>query len=195
MKLKHFYYRQVMAIVPALVLAFFLPAQINATLVINEFMADNAASVADPQGEYDDWIEIYNDNHFPVDIGGLFVTDSLQDPTMFRIGAGSPDSTTIGPKAHLVLWADNQPEQGVNHLGFKLNGKGEQLALVSQNGDMFIDSVSFPDQYNHFSYSRLNSIGAWRFLRPTHGVRNICPPMPGITINEFMASNTTITDP
>jgi hypothetical protein len=29
-------------------------------LVINEFMASNSSSARDPQGEYDDWIEIHN---------------------------------------------------------------------------------------------------------------------------------------
>ncbi|MCK4747588.1 MAG: lamin tail domain-containing protein, partial [Bacteroidales bacterium] len=163
-------------------------------LYISEIVASSNKIHPDQAGEYDDWIEIYNDNHYAVDIGGLFITDSLQDPTRFRIGTGSPDSTTIGPKAHLVLWADNQPGQGINHLGFRLNGKGEQLILVNPNGNTIIDSVSFPDQYSHFSFSRLNSTGGWRFLRPTHGERNICPAMPGITINEFMASSTSITN-
>jgi hypothetical protein len=29
-------------------------------LVINEFMAANTSNARDPQGQYDDWIEIYN---------------------------------------------------------------------------------------------------------------------------------------
>jgi hypothetical protein len=33
---------------------------VEITLVINEFMASNNSSVQDPQGRYDDWIEIYN---------------------------------------------------------------------------------------------------------------------------------------
>jgi hypothetical protein len=30
------------------------------TIRINEVMASNDTRVADPQGEYDDWIELYN---------------------------------------------------------------------------------------------------------------------------------------
>lgn len=44
----------------ALVLTFFLTAICNAILVINEFMASNGGTLTDPQGDYDDWIEIYN---------------------------------------------------------------------------------------------------------------------------------------
>ena len=30
------------------------------TLVINEFMASNSSCIRDPQGQYDDWVELYN---------------------------------------------------------------------------------------------------------------------------------------
>jgi len=33
---------------------------VNSLLAINEFMADNETTVQDPQGDYDDWIELYN---------------------------------------------------------------------------------------------------------------------------------------
>ena len=49
-----------MASVAALLLSVFSPSRSNAALVINEFMASNGSTVADPQGQYDDWIEIYN---------------------------------------------------------------------------------------------------------------------------------------
>ena len=39
------------------------------TLFINEFMADNGTTIADPQGGYDDWIEIYNSDSSAFDIG------------------------------------------------------------------------------------------------------------------------------
>ena len=32
----------------------------NPPVVINELLASNTKSAADPQGEFDDWIELYN---------------------------------------------------------------------------------------------------------------------------------------
>ncbi len=163
-------------------------------LHISEIVASGNTALADKSGAYEDWIEIYNDNDFPIDIGGLYLTDSLQFPTKFRIGTETPDSTTIPPKGCIVLWADSQPEQGLYHLGFRLNGKGEQLALTGFSGENIIDSVSFPDQYRNFSYSRENSTGEWKFYPPSPGVINDISPLTGITINEFMASSTSMTD-
>ncbi|MCK5148938.1 lamin tail domain-containing protein [bacterium] len=163
-------------------------------LYISEIVASGNESNPDKSGEYDDWIEIYNDNDFEVDIGGLFITDSLDHLSKFRIPNYYSDSTTIGAKGYMILWADNQPEQGINHLGFKLSGKGEELALVNLNGAEVIDSVTYPDQYRHFSYSRLDNTGSWKFLRPTHSAFNASTPVSGISINEFMASNTSVRD-
>jgi hypothetical protein len=46
-------------------------------LVINEFMASNNSSKADPQGQYDDWIEIYNHGSYAIDIGDMYMTPMI----------------------------------------------------------------------------------------------------------------------
>ena len=89
-------------------------------LYINEFAANNTG-ITDEHGEQEDWIEIYNANDFPVDIGGLYISDSLNFPLKCQISKDFPDLTTIQPYGYLVLWADNDPEQGILHLNFKLN--------------------------------------------------------------------------
>jgi hypothetical protein len=136
-------------------------------LYISELCASGNNSNPDPAGEYDDWIEIYNDNEFEVNIGGLYITDSLAYLSKYRIPLSHPDSTTIGAKDYLILWADDQTGQGILHLDFKLGGKGEELALVNIDGRTLIDSVSFPDQYSNFTYSSSDNTGVWKFLCPT----------------------------
>ncbi len=92
----------------------------------------------------------------------------------FRIPSYAPDSTSIAPGGHLMLWTDGQPGQGVNHLGFKLKGEGEFLALMDASGIDIIDSVIFPNQYKHFSYSRENNSGDWKFFhqRPVQAIQH-----------------------
>ncbi|MCK4747643.1 MAG: lamin tail domain-containing protein, partial [Bacteroidales bacterium] len=161
---------------------------------ISEIVASGNEIHTDNLGEFDDWIEIYNDNDFEIDIGGMFMTDSIDHISKYRIPGHMPDSTTIGPKDYLILWADNQPGQGINHLGFKLSGQGEQLALVNENGVEIVDSVSYPNQYKHFSYSRMNNTGEWKHYRPSYSAANDPTPISGLIINEFMASNIVFTD-
>lgn len=166
----------------------------SAPLYLSEIVASGNEMSTDNSGEFDDWIEIYNGNEFAVNIGGYYITDSIGDMTKYRIPADQPDSTTIAPGGNLILWADKQPEQGIRHLDFRLSGSGEQLALVNPEGTEYIDSVSFPNQYKHFSYSRMSSTGAWKFLPPTHAGINLLPEIDGIIINEFSASNTSFED-
>ncbi len=166
----------------------------SAKLYISEIVASGNESNADQYGEYDDWIEIYNDNDFNVNIGGFYLTDSMNHLQKFRIPSNRPDSTTIESGCHLILWADNQPEQGITHLGFKLEGEGEHFALTGIDGVGIIDSVSFPNQFKHFSYSREGDSGEWKYFPVTFGVRNVAPQLSGLLINEFMTSNSSIPD-
>lgn len=163
-------------------------------LVISEFSASGNHSHSDEHGEFDDWIEIYNPNDVEVDLGGLYLSDSLGELDKYRIPTSHPDSTRIGPKSYLVLWADGQPEQGILHLDFRLSGRGEALCLTDMDGHQLLDSLSYPEQHSHFTYGRLPDSGQWSFLRPTPLAPNTLLSISGLRINEFMASNTSIPD-
>jgi len=142
-------------------------------LYINEFMASNDSSYADENGEYDDWIEIYNPDTVAVNIGGMFITDDLSDLSTWQIPATAADSTAIPAGGFLVLWADKQPEQGVLHVGIKLSSKGEQIGLTAPNGAV-IDSLTFGAQITDQSYGRFpDGADLWRFFTtPTPGASN-----------------------
>src|SRR4030042_1877994 len=49
-------------------------------LVINEVLASNSGGYTDPQGQDDDWIEIYNAGSRAIDTGGMHLTDNLGTP-------------------------------------------------------------------------------------------------------------------
>jgi hypothetical protein len=57
----------------------------NEGLFINEFMADNDHIVQDEAGDYDDWLEIYNAGPEAIDLGGMYLTDDMNDPTEWMI--------------------------------------------------------------------------------------------------------------
>jgi hypothetical protein len=77
------------------------------TLVINELMASNNTSIQDPQGQYDDWIEVYNYGVNAVDIGGMYLTDNPSSPTKWQVPGNNPAVTTITAGGYLLIWADN----------------------------------------------------------------------------------------
>jgi hypothetical protein len=137
------------------------PGRANNSIVvsgiyINEFLASNHAVNADDNGEYDDWIEIYNSTSLPVNLGGLYITDNLDIPCKYQIPTHSAESTTIPAGGFLLLWADGQTDQGVLHTNFKLDRAGEQIGLVqvTENDTVFIDSLTYAEQANDISYGR-----------------------------------------
>lgn len=150
---------------------------VSPTLVINEFLADNdSTSYVDEAGETDDWIEIFNTGTEAIDIGGMYVTDDLTNPTKTQIPSTDPGATTVEPGEFLILWADNDPEQGILHLDWKLSGDGEDIGLVVQNGSglVIVDAVTFEAQTEGVSQGRSPDGGdTWAsFDQPTPGATN-----------------------
>ena len=72
-------------------------------LVINELMAANSSSIRDPQGQYDDWIEIHNYGVDAIDIGGMYLTDDLPRPAKWRITGDGRDGTIVPAGGYLLV--------------------------------------------------------------------------------------------
>ncbi len=119
------------------------PQAATSGIVFNEIMAKNVAVIADPQGEYDDWIELKNVSDGIIDLSGMYVSDSPGNPLKWRFPAG----TLIGPGEYLLVWADEDggDEAGL-HANFKLSAGGETIWLFDtvENGHALVDSVTFP---------------------------------------------------
>jgi len=148
----------------------FLPSS-DPLLFINELMADNDATFADEFGEYDDWAEIYNGDDQPVWLGDKYLTDNLSNPNKWQL----PDYT-MEPGTFLIIWCDDQPEQGPFHATFKLSNDGEELGIFDNEttGYFLIDSVTFGLQTVEISYGRQNDgVTPWIFFTaPTPGASN-----------------------
>ncbi len=143
-------------------------------LFINEYMASNDACCADENGEFDDWIELYNAGADTVNIAGFYLSDDASKITAFQIPATNPAKTKIPPKGFLLLWADGQPDQGVRHLDFKLSSGGEDIVLTEPNGLVVVDKRTFGPQKTDVSEGRYPDGGnEWRtFTSTTPGASN-----------------------
>ncbi|MBN1845556.1 MAG: CotH kinase family protein, partial [Sedimentisphaerales bacterium] len=130
-------------------------------LVINEFLADNNQNRADPNGEYDDWIELYNSGDVAIDLGGMYLTDNLDNPDKWPI----PPGITIAPGEHLIFWADGHQQQGETHTNFQLDAAGDEIGLYDRDGRTRLDCVVFDRQYADISYGRYpDGAPEWRFF-------------------------------
>jgi hypothetical protein len=141
--------------------------------VINEVMAANTSTIADNFGDYDDWIEIYNPGSTSINIGGMYITDDLNDPDKWQIPTNAPTQTTIPAHGYLILWADSESGEGPLHVGFKLDKAGEAVGLYRSNLTL-VDSIIFGEQFSDISYGRYpDANNGWRYMGiPTPGAQN-----------------------
>jgi len=138
-------------------------------IFINEWMAANTGSFADPaDGNFDDWLELFNPNDFAADLAGYSLADSL---TNAAARWTMPAGATIPAKGFLLVWADDDTEQnGTNsadlHADFRLGQTGESIGLFAPNGSL-VDSVTFGAQTNDLSQGRWPDGGANVYFMPT----------------------------
>ncbi|HNS19673.1 MAG TPA: lamin tail domain-containing protein [Sedimentisphaerales bacterium] len=144
-------------------------------LLINEVMASNSGTAKDPQGQYDDWVELYNAGTSAVDAGGLYLTDNPDDPTQWQIPLGRPAETTVAPGGFLLIWLDGDTDDAGLHAGFKLSAAGDRIALFDTDGATVLDRVEFDEQVPDVSYGRNpDQLEDWRYMGlPTPRARNI----------------------
>ncbi|PHR47727.1 MAG: hypothetical protein COA32_07165 [Fluviicola sp.] len=118
-------------------------------IVINEVQSNNGDTYQDEYLAFDDWVELYNPNDTAVNINGYYLTDEASKPTKYAIN----NDLIIPANGHLIIWCDNESEQGLNHTNFGLNKFGDFIGLVSSSED-FVDSLSFEAIYRDYSYGR-----------------------------------------
>lgn len=134
---------------------------------INEWMAANTATIADPaDGDWDDWFELYNASSNPVDLSGFTVTDQLTNPRKFTI----PPGFVIPPRGFMLIWADeegsqNRPDRDL-HVNFRLGAGGEEIGLFDPNGRA-VDAVTFQQQTDNISEGRFPDGAAAVFAMST----------------------------
>ena len=137
-------------------------------LVINEFMASNDATVADQDGEFEDWIELYNNTNTSIDLSGYFLSDDEADLSQWAFPAG----TVIDANGYLIVWADDDEDQEGLHANFKLSASGESIFLVNTTGEVE-DVISYAEQITDFSYGRFpNGTGDFQEMNPTFNAEN-----------------------
>jgi hypothetical protein len=146
-------------------------------VIISEFMADNASCLTDQDGQFSDWIEIYNPTLSSINLEGYSLTDDPGVLTKWTFPA-----VTLQPGAYLIVFAsgNDRANPGAElHANFQLNADGEFLALVKPDGVTVLSAFSpaFPPQKEDVPYgvaqtsisTPLLANSAPQILVPTNG--------------------------
>ncbi len=149
----------------------------NLAVTINEWMADNVESEANPaNGAFDDWVELYNAGSEAADLSGFFLSDN---PAAWD-RAPLPDGTILQPGGFLVVWASGLSEGNGVQVPFRLSRSGETLVLSAPDGSL-IDQVVFEAQEPDVSEGRTPD-GSPTLIRalaePSPGRSNVGAPIP-----------------
>lgn len=137
-------------------------------VVINEIMSINSSTVADQNGEFDDWIELFNLSANNIDVSGYYLSDKSSNLLKWQI----PSGTTISGNGYLIIWADKDSTQIGLHSNFKLSSDGE-VVILSKSDGIILDEIVYPAQTLELSYSRLpNGTGSFKWQNATFGKTN-----------------------
>jgi CotH kinase protein/Lamin Tail Domain len=151
-------------------------------LVINEFMASNAApgGIADPAGGFGDWIELYNNTDHAISLKNCYLSHDRSFLKHWRFA----DTASIGAGQYRVVWADRDLTEPGEHTDFKLDKSGGRILLTFGDGSI-LDSVSYGEQTTNVAAARLpNGTGDFVWQPATFAANN------GVSSVHSLADNT-----
>jgi hypothetical protein len=167
-------------------------------VAFNEIMAKNDFAVMDQNGEYDDWVELYNTSNRRINLSDLYMSDDKNNKFKWKF----PVNANIESHSVLVVWTDGDSLQQGLHTNFKLSAAGDSVYISNADG-FVIDSVYFGPQSPDISYYRCpNGIGSFTYTLSFTFNQSNCPtainelsneqlsvypvPSPGSITIEFM---------
>ena len=113
-------------------LLFLISGISNAQIAINEIMASNGSTIADEDGDFEDWIELYNYSNEAINLLGFGLSDDYAQPFRWVF----PDVTML-PGDFLLVWASNKNRtnpDGELHTNFAISASGEEILLTTPDG-------------------------------------------------------------
>ena len=121
-------------------------------VIISEFLASNNSGLQDGDGDYPDWIELYNPTIDTVALDGWFLTDDASTLTKWQF----PD-VAIAPGDFLIVFASNKDRRDPAaelHTNFALSAAGEYLGLIRPDGVTVAHDYGpqYPPQLTDVSY-------------------------------------------
>ncbi|MDD9969059.1 MAG: lamin tail domain-containing protein, partial [Myxococcales bacterium] len=140
-------------------------------LRLNELVSKNEGVAIDARGETDDYIELINLGPHSASLSQVTLSDSQNSVALPPV--------ELAPGEHVLLWADDDPEQGAAHLGFKLSSEGEAVTLADEHG-VEIDRADLPALADNEAYARhpdgTGTFAVCRYASPGRDNGRACTP-------------------
>jgi hypothetical protein len=144
----------------------------NPAPLLNEIMASNTSTIKDKDGDYPDWIEIYNPSNVKIDLTGFGLSDDPDDLFKWVFPKSS-----LPPSGFKLVFASGKnylTEEPHFHTNFKIKSEGESLLLSDPSGAI-VDRVSTVAIASDYSWGRQPDGAAdWFFFdAPTPETSNV----------------------
>ena len=143
-------------------------------LMINEYSASNCDNDGSDCGDYDDWIEIFNNTSESIDLSGYFLSDKIDNITKWQF----PNSFSVGPGDYEIIYAsglDPDLEISSNNTSFKLTQtrSDEYIILISPDLEIIDYKKLDRHQLNHSVGRSFDGASEWSiFTQSTPGSSN-----------------------
>jgi hypothetical protein len=143
-------------------------------IVINEVMASNTTTIQDRDGDYPDWIELFNAGDLEVDLTGYGLSDDPDDPFKWVF-----PNTSLAPGGFKLIFASDKNYSSENpylHTNFKVKAGGE-LLLLSDTTGFIVDQINTVEISSDLSWGRQpDGSTDWLFFtETTPGESNTTP--------------------
>ena len=159
--------KQLIALTAALLFLNSLYSQLK----INEYSCSNITTLNDDNGEYHDWIELYNTTAASVNLTGYSLSDSKNNTAKWKFTSGN-----IPANGYLIVYASEKDRINGSfyHTNFKLTQtKYEKIILANASGTIIDSLTTNPTQENHSRGRTTDGAATWSlFVTPTPGAAN-----------------------
>ena len=165
---------------------------------ISELMASNHTQLQDEDGDWPDWIELFNGSADPMDLSGYALSDDDVNQRKWVF-----PSVTVQPGEYLVVFASGKDRRdGELHTNFKLSTVSEAVRLYDPDGRV-VSWVEYDGLPKEISLSRLPDGALTNGIAPTPGYENseagvraartlVSENVGDLRINEIMASGSGV---
>lgn len=167
-----------------LILSFWLSLAQGQNIVINEVQASNQSTIQDDDGDYSDWIEIFNADTVAVNLQGYGLSDDYSRPFRWVF-----PSYTLAANEYLIIWASGKNRRNAAadlHTNFSISAAGEEVILTRPDSVRLDESppTAIPTD---LSFGRFPNGSGPRglFLQPTPGAVNASPPFSQVSAPVF----------
>ena len=171
---------------------------LDGAIVINEIVADAKSGLRDEDGEFVDWLELYNTTDRAVSLDNYALSNKENRPLKWRF----PDGAVIAPHGYYLVFCSGKDRRddptGIPHASFRISAERDTIILADSRGRV-MDRVMIDNLPADSSWARQadGSFAVQRLSTPARDNSDLngadadlrSRNRTGVIITEVMASN------